>query len=73
MEAGSTIHKFLRALASLSGLCCADWVSEVDGVRLARALILDGYAYNGMTRLLKAGELIRVRMGPTQSARLRTR
>jgi hypothetical protein len=36
---------------------------EVDGVRLARALILEGYAYNGMTRLLKAGELIRVRHG----------
>ena len=44
-------------------MCCAGSVSVGDDVRLAGALRSEGYPYDGMSRLVRAGELIRVRHG----------
>jgi len=43
-----------------------------DGVRLASALRREGKAYDGLARMVKAGELVKVRHGRTPANSLKT-
>ncbi len=61
MDSRRTIHRFGGGLLLIPFVCCADPVD--DDVRLASALRREGHAYDGLARMVKAGELVKVRHG----------
>jgi hypothetical protein len=63
---GRTIHRFGRALLPAPLVCCAEPVD--DDVRLASALRREGHAYDGLARMVRAGELVKVRHGAYATA-----
>ena len=61
VDSRRTIHRSGRGLLPTPLACCAEQVD--DNVRLASALRSEGHGYDGLARMVRAGELVKVRHG----------